>query len=81
MNGYVTKEHQQFYNHLKNGGKVWRNDPLNDIQEVIAADSPTLKGDLSEITRFGYTNLMNISADQEYLFYDYIQPQESTSNT
>lgn len=71
MNMRVGKAHKPFYGHIKNGGKVWRNDPLNDIKEVFSKDHPALKEDLTEICRFGYTNLHIIKAEEEHLFYDY----------
>ena len=34
--------HHLFWAHLRNGGRVWRNDPLNNIAEWI--DLATLQG-------------------------------------
>lgn len=47
--------HRKFWEHIKAGGRVWRNDPQNQIQEWI--DLERLGGDPNEIQRFGYNNL------------------------
>lgn len=47
--------HHVFWAHLKAGGCVWRNDPLNNIGEWL--DLAKLEGDPNKIVTYGYTNL------------------------
>lgn len=47
--------HYEFWEHIKAGGRVWRSDPANDVQEWI--DLNTLDGDANAIQRYGYKNL------------------------
>jgi hypothetical protein len=47
--------HRKFWEHIKRGGRVWRNDSLNGIQEWIDLDC--LGGNADEIQRFGYNDL------------------------
>lgn len=47
--------HRQFWEHIKGGGRVWRDDPLNNVQEWL--DLERLGGDANEIQRYGYKNL------------------------
>lgn len=73
MNFSVGKQHKPFYEHLKIGGKVWRNDPLNKVKEVLHLKSPELKDDLGEIYRFGYEDLTIIEKEHEYVFWQYCE--------
>ena len=47
--------HFKFYIHIVNGGRVWRDDKLNKIQEWM--DLESLGGDASKITLYGYQDL------------------------
>ena len=47
--------HKKFFNHLIAGGKIFRDDKLNRIQEVI--DINTLKGNAMNIIYYGYKDL------------------------
>jgi len=47
--------HKKFYDHILNGGKVWRDDKLNNVQEWI--DINTLGGDATKIRKYGYNDL------------------------
>lgn len=47
--------HRKFWEHIKAGGRVWRDDPLNNVQEWL--DLERLGGDANEIQRYGYNNL------------------------
>jgi hypothetical protein len=71
MNNHVGSMHQPFYEHLTNGGKVWRRDPLNRINEVLSAKS--FMGECNKITKFGYKDLMVIPMECEKYFYDFIE--------
>jgi len=73
VNGFIGREHQPFYDHLLAGGKVWRNDPLNHIQEVLHKSNERFKEDLTAITMLGYSDLMVIPKEHEKFFYDYLE--------
>lgn len=47
--------HRKFWEHIKAGGRVWRDDPLNKVQEWL--DLERLGGDANEVQRYGYNNL------------------------
>ena len=47
--------HYVFWQHLKAGGRVWRNDPLNNVAEWI--DLAKLEGDPNKTVIYGYKNL------------------------
>lgn len=68
---YLTEKdsHYQFWKHLQSGGKVWRNDRLNDEMEVLKASSFE---DCTEVTRFGYKDLSIIPKDLEMFYYDFL---------
>lgn len=51
----ANSSHRKFWEHIKAGGRVWRDDPLNKVQEWLDLDR--LGGDPDEIQRYGYTNL------------------------
>ena len=51
----LTSPHRNFYEHLKNGGKIFRDDKLNGIQEVIGLYN--LDGIAANIQYFGYLDL------------------------
>lgn len=65
-----TSPHYQFYKHLKNGGKIWRRDELNGVNEVLTEKSI---GGADRIRLFGYLDLSIIPKDQEQFFYDYFE--------
>lgn len=48
-------EHRKFWEHIKAGGRVWRDDPLNNVQEWL--DLQSLDGDVNAIVKYGYKNL------------------------
>lgn len=50
-----TNAHYPFWQHIKAGGRVWRDDALNSVQEWI--DLERLGGDANEIQRFGFNDL------------------------
>jgi len=54
---YSEGAHYPFYKELQNGGKVWRDDPRNGIQEWLTLDHPDIHGNAANITRFGFQNL------------------------
>lgn len=47
--------HRKFWEHIKAGGRIWRNDPLNNVQEWL--DLKQLVGDANEIQRYGFVTL------------------------
>lgn len=47
--------HRKFWEHIKAGGKVLRDDPHNKVTEYM--DLERLGGDANEIQRYGYNNL------------------------
>lgn len=47
--------HRKFWEHIRQGGRVWRDDPLNGVQEWI--DLESLGGNANAIQQYGYTNL------------------------
>lgn len=47
--------HRPFYDHLQNGGSVWRNDRLNNVKEWINLSA--FGGDAARITLYGYKDL------------------------
>ena len=47
--------HRKFWEEIKAGGRVWRDDPVNKAQEWL--DIERLGGDANEIQRYGYANL------------------------
>jgi len=61
MNSQLTKvpdkesSHFRFYEHLLNGGTLYRDDKLNGKQEFITANS--LGGDLGRIQFYGFQDL------------------------
>ncbi|CAE6795061.1 hypothetical protein R70006_05033 [Paraburkholderia domus] len=50
-----SSPHYEFWTHIKAGGRVWRDDTSNDVQEWL--DLKRLGGDPNEIQRYGYANL------------------------
>ena len=50
-----TSPHFKFWEQIRKGGRVWRNDRLNGVQEWIDLDR--LGGDANEIQGFGYMDL------------------------
>lgn len=62
--------HYAFWKHLKEGGKLWRDDPLNGVKEVIR---PSMFKNCIEITRYGYLNLTIIPKELECFYYDYLE--------
>lgn len=51
----MSRAHQKFIDHIISGGKVYRNDPLNDVKEWL--DLSKLDNDANNITQFGYMDL------------------------
>ncbi len=47
--------HHLFYAHLLEGGKVYRDDPLNGVKEVLSLES--LEGNAAKVIYYGYRNL------------------------
>jgi len=47
--------HRPFWEHIKAGGRVWRDDRLNGKQEWL--DLNSLGGDANKIQRYGYRDL------------------------
>lgn len=47
--------HYRFWLRIKEGGKVWRDDPLNNKREWLTLSS--LNNDPNEICRYGHTGL------------------------
>ncbi|OIQ72189.1 hypothetical protein GALL_461850 [mine drainage metagenome] len=51
----LNDPHHTFYQCIASGGRVWRNDPLNGIQEWI--DLERLEGDPTKIMLYGHKDL------------------------
>lgn len=50
-----SSEHFPFYEAVRRGDRVWRDDPLNNVQEWL--DLERLRGDATEICRYGCKDL------------------------
>lgn len=53
--------HRKFWEHLKKGGHVFRNDPRNQVRAWLHVDA--LNGDINNINRYGYLDLTIPPAD------------------
>ena len=50
--------HRVFWEHLRAGGVVWRNDPLNGVQELLTKEKVIEeKGCVCKIGHYGYNDL------------------------
>lgn len=56
----IGREHRKFWECIKAGGKVWRDDRLNGVQEWL--DLARLGGDANEVQRYGFNDLHLIAA-------------------
>jgi hypothetical protein len=66
-NCYTNCEHLEFLQHLKHNGKIYRNDTLNNIQEVLDENNVTERhGCICGICVYGYTDLTCIE-ENHYL--------------
>jgi len=52
--------HRPFYDHLKAGGRVWRDDSHNDVREVLTAEKI---GGAERIEFYGYLDLTIMRED------------------
>lgn len=52
-----TSEHHPFFLELQRGGRVWRNDKLNDVREWLTLDHPGIQGNPANVCYFGYRDL------------------------
>ena len=51
----IDSPHRKFWEHLKAGGRVWRDDRINGVKEWL--DLERLGGDANEINRYGHKDL------------------------
>ena len=50
--------HYQYYLHIKCGGRVWRDDKLNNTNEWLDLDHPSINDDAANIKMFGHRDLL-----------------------
>ena len=57
---WFNEPHYSFVQHIKAGGRVFRNDPQNNVQEYL--DLERLDGDANNVRMYGYSNLTRVFA-------------------